>query len=822
MPVHPFVDAKILIVDDQDFNVAVLENLLEREGYRNLRSTTDSRQVIELYTSFHPDLILLDLMMPHYDGFTIMEQLQAQLPAGEYFPILVLTADITAEAKQRALASGAKDFLTKPLDMMEVALRVRNLLETRLLYRQLQDQNQHLEQQVLERTTALTLANRELSRAEQKYRTLVEHLPVVTYILEFDGVNRTTYISPQVETMLGFTPAEWLADPSLWNRQVHPHDRARVERDILRADRARQTVDLEYRMLARDGREIWLNGQSVPVHDSEGKPRYAHGILVNITERKQRERELEAIATMSAALRTASTRAEMLPIIVEQLSALLQAEAATLNTVDSNNGQWVVEIGQGAWAGLTNVQFQLDEVITGYGPARQVYHNNDVQHDPRLHERARFSALQAIAGIPLTAQQQTIGVLWVGRTTPFLSADIRLLTAVADIAANALYRVALYEQTQQGLQRLKALHSIDQTINASIDPHISLNILLEHTLEQLGVDTATVFSLNPHLHQLELAAARGQHARALQYTQLRLGRGLASQVVLARQALHLPHLASAPPDLAQPFLLKADSFRAYYGVPLIAKGQVKGVLELFHRTPLDPDPEWLDFLEALAGQAALAIDNAELFHSLQSSNTELALAYDTTLEGWSRAMDMRDKETEGHTQRVTDMTVRLAQALGLNELETMNARRGALLHDMGKLGIPDSILLKPDKLTEDEWVVMKQHPTYAYEMLAPIAYLRPALDIPYCHHEKWDGTGYPRGLKGEQIPLAARVFAVADVWDALRSDRPYRKGWPDEKVHAYIHEQIGRHFDPQVVDAFERVIANQETLASSPAPSETG
>jgi putative nucleotidyltransferase with HDIG domain len=233
---------------------------------------------------------------------------------------------------------------------------------------------------------------------------------------------------------------------------------------------------------------------------------------------------------------------------------------------------------------------------------------------------------------------------------------------------------------------------------------------------------------------------------------------------------------------------------------------VKGVLEIFHRSHYDPDPEWLEFLESLATQAAIAMDNAELFQDLQRSNQELILAYDATLEGWVRALDMRDKETENHTQRVTEMTLRLARAIGMPEKEMVHIRRGALLHDIGKMGIPDSILHKPGKLTEQEWEIMRKHPVYAYNFLAPIDYLRPALDIPYCHHEKWDGTGYPRGLKGEQIPRAARIFAVVDVWDALSSDRPYRKAWPNKKVLQYLKEQSGSHFDPAVVKAFLELI----------------
>ena len=242
---------------------------------------------------------------------------------------------------------------------------------------------------------------------------------------------------------------------------------------------------------------------------------------------------------------------------------------------------------------------------------------------------------------------------------------------------------------------------------------------------------------------------------------------------------------------------------SYFAAPLIAKDQVRGVLEVFHRARLTPDAEWLDFLEALAGQAAIAIDNTTLLSDLQHSNAELALAYDATIEGWSHALDLRDKETEGHTLRVTEMALAFARRLGrFGEAELVHLRRGALLHDIGKMGVPDSILLKPGPLTEAEWGVMRRHPVLALEMLRPIEYLRPALDIPYAHHEKWDGSGYPVGLMGEQIPLAARLFAIIDIWDALRSDRPYRSAWPEAKVRAHLAGLAGSHLDPELVPMF--------------------
>jgi putative two-component system response regulator len=192
--------------------------------------------------------------------------------------------------------------------------------------------------------------------------------------------------------------------------------------------------------------------------------------------------------------------------------------------------------------------------------------------------------------------------------------------------------------------------------------------------------------------------------------------------------------------------------------------------------------------------------------NIEEAHTQLLAAYDATIEGWSRAMDLRDKETEGHTQRVTELTLRLCNMHGMDQEELLHVRRGALLHDIGKLGVPDSILNKNGSLNEEEWDIMKKHTVYAHEMISPIEYLHPALDIPYCHHEKWDGSGYPRGLKGEEIPLVARLFSVVDVWDALTSDRPYRAAWDKQKTLEHIKNESGKHFDPKAVELFCKML----------------
>jgi HD-GYP domain-containing protein (c-di-GMP phosphodiesterase class II) len=373
---------------------------------------------------------------------------------------------------------------------------------------------------------------------------------------------------------------------------------------------------------------------------------------------------------------------------------------------------------------------------------------------------------------------------------------IGLIHVVRDISE----RKNTEEQIKRQLERMTALRSIDMAISSTLDLRVTLHILLEQVVTQLKADAADILLLDQHTMFLNFSAGRGFKTKAVEKTHIRLGQGFAGRAAMQHKTISILDLADGGEVLTS--ALKDEGFCAYFAVPLIAKGQVKGILEVFHRTPLEPDNEWISFLEILGGQAAIAVDNVTLFDTLQRSHTELIMAYDTTLEGWSRALDYRDRETEGHSQRVTDMTVRIARAYGMNEDECVHVRRGALLHDIGKLGVPDSILLKPGKLTEEEWLIMKRHPVIAFELLSPIAFLRPALDIPYCHHEKWDGTGYPRGLRGEQISLAARIFALVDVWDALRSDRPYRPAWSEEKVMAHIKSLSGSHFDPAVVEMF--------------------
>jgi len=377
------------------------------------------------------------------------------------------------------------------------------------------------------------------------------------------------------------------------------------------------------------------------------------------------------------------------------------------------------------------------------------------------------------------------------------ASPVRFVGTAQDVSERKLAEI----QIRQQVARLTALRKIDQAITSSFNLQFTLGVILSQTQSQLQVDAAGVLLMEPEQQFMKYAATVGFRSKDSSLAIVPVENSLAGRAIHARRVMHIEDL-NQEINHAEAQLYHTEGFISYFCVPLISRGKIQGVLEVFHRVALQPYPDWMDFLETIAGQVSIAIENATLIEHLQQSNFELAKAYDATIEGWSHALDLRDRETEGHTQRVTEMSQRLAHIMGIHGEALVHMRHGALLHDIGKMGVPDRILHKASEITEEEQEIMRTHPQLAYEWLAPIDYLKEAIIIPYCHHEKWDGSGYPRGLKGEEIPLPARIFAVVDVWDALTTDRPYRRAWPRERVIEHIKENRGRYFDPHVVDVF--------------------
>lgn len=644
-----------------------------------------------------------------------------------------------------------------------------------------------------------------LEKEHALLRTLIDHLPDRIYVKDTAGrflLNNPAHLkalgAKSQEDALGKTDFDF-----------RPKERAEKsaagDRQVLESGNA--LINHEESSVLPDGTQRWTLVTKVPLRDKEGNVIGLVGISRDITERKQRERELQAVAAVSAALRVASSREEMLPIVLDQTQQFLHADALSINTLDPHTGETVIELARGVWAAATGTRIPAHQGVGGRVlETGQPYVTNDLQNDALFYWKELIGNLRGFAAVPLMVQERAVGLLSIGRITPIAPEEVRVLTAIADIVANALHRAALHERTEHQVQYLRALHTIDRTISASLDLRFTLNILIDQVVTQLRVDAADVLLYNPVLQTLNYAAGYGFRTKGKERHSCRLGEEYAGIVALERRIVQVHNLrqSSAGGKLAP--ALMGEGFVFYCGVPLIAKGTIKGVLEVFQRTPLRAEMEWLDFFEMLAEQAAIAIDNAQLFEELQRAHSDLVLSYDATIEGWSRALDLRDQETEGHAQRVAELTEQLARAVGVSEADLIYIRWGALLHDIGKIGVPDHILWKSAALTEEEWAIMRRHPEFARDVLQPIPFLRAALDIPYCHHERWDGTGYPRGLQGTAIPLSARIFALADTWDALRSARPYRAAWTDEQARTYIREQAGKWFDPTLVERFLKVV----------------
>ncbi|MBL8100307.1 MAG: HD-GYP domain-containing protein [Anaerolineales bacterium] len=353
-------------------------------------------------------------------------------------------------------------------------------------------------------------------------------------------------------------------------------------------------------------------------------------------------------------------------------------------------------------------------------------------------------------------------------------------------------------------KKVEALVGVGSTINSTLGLKRVLEEVMDSIIALMNAERGFLM-LKDESGVMIPQIARGMAQTDLLKDSFAISNSIIKRVADTGEAV-LTTNAQEDPRFDQQASIAAYHLLSILCAPLKVKDVLIGVIYVDNRAQSGIfHNDDLEIISSFSNQAAVAIENARLFDGLKSSNEELQIAYQATLQGWVRALDLRDKETEGHTQRVTSLTLKLATAMGIEGDDLTHIERGALLHDIGKMAIPDGILLKPASLTPEERALIQKHPVYAFEMLSPIKFLQPALDIPYCHHEKWNGTGYPRGLKAEQIPLAARIFAVVDVWDALVSDRPYRKGLDPKEVKEKIKADAGSHFDPRVVDVFLRL-----------------
>ena len=789
--------AKILIVEDERIEAEAIAAVLVGMGYAVVGMAATGQAAIDLAVANRPDVVLMDIRLKGaMDGIAAAEEIRRQVD----IPVIYLTAFADELTLQRAKLSSPLGYLLKPAQGSEM----RSAIEVALV--------------IHEQT-------RRLAASEASYRGLFDGVPIGLFRCTIQG--RFLDANPALVELLGFPDRLTLLNTPISSSYSNETDRGRLLEAL---EAGHGSAQLEMTWHRYDGREIWVHVRATVTATGPDAIECIEGSMEDITERRQSRHELEAIASVATSLRGAIRSDDTLAIILDQLSTVFSTQSAAVVLQDPGGDDATVVLGAGEWTDLTGATWTAGQgAILAVFEGGATYAEGDLRAEiclPVPSQSAEPLAGQSTgACVPLQAEGHTIGALWVGRmraaeaASLFTPPEIRLLGSIADMAASAIRRATLLEKADQSLRQLGALHAIDQAISGSLDLQVTLEVLLAHAVGELGVDAADVLLLNTGTQQLRQAASRGfrgggRQSGPIRSTGLRIGVGCAGRAMLERRIVPWPGEDQAPHATARDEALLHEGLVSGYCAPIMAKGTITGVLEVFAKASIRPSQEWLAFLEALARQAAIAIDSIHLFEDLQRSNMDLVVAYDTTLEGWSMAMDLRDRDTEGHTQRVTTLATDLARSLGVPEPEMPHFRRGALLHDIGKIGVPDSVLLKPGPLNEEEWTVMRRHPVLALELLSRIAYLNRALDIPYCHHEKWDGSGYPQGLKGEQIPLAARIFAIVDVWDALVSDRPYRPAWTHQQAEEYIARQSGIHFDPRVVTPFLELLRDSRPVPS--------
>ncbi len=562
----------------------------------------------------------------------------------------------------------------------------------------------------------------------------------------------------------------------------------------------------------KDGTLYHAEQVIAPVHDERGNITHFVSIMRNIEERKRHERQMEAQIYIAKALGETLHRDTLLERILEAaLHAIPAAEKGALLLMEEDGGLRIhTLVGYEHPERIRNFVFP-----PGVGLAAQVVQErrpllvHDTYVNPRFRRDvpiARWDEIQNIRSViaaPLLLGERVLGVVSLDSSVPqsFEEQDLQVLQSIASTAALILERAQLFEETRRRAAHLEAINTVLMDAMKHLD---NLAALLESTLDKL----LDVFQLQQGAIWIPSIKPRRGFA-VLRRVPRTIGSLTAEYAARAKipldEVIAVEDLQKSDLFSGADFFLRAG-IRAIMVAPIWAKGRRIGGIAVASFQPRVWKDDEVALLNTLGRQTGLLIERAHLFEDLQQAHQELMEAYDETIKGWGKLLEMRDVETKGHTDRVTELTLRLARAMGVQEDELVHIRRGALLHDIGKIAIPDAILLKPGPLTSAEWQLMKRHPQFALDMLGDIAYLRPALDIPLYHHEHWDGTGYPYGLKGEDIPLAARIFAVVDVYDALTNDRPYRPAWPREKALDYIRNLSGRHFDPEVVRVFLSLI----------------
>ena len=584
-----------------------------------------------------------------------------------------------------------------------------------------------LETLVSNRTHALEELNKQLraeigerQRAEHNYRRIFENAAIGIYQATLEG--RFTIVNPALARMFRYASSQEMIE-QVTDLATQIYARPGRRQNVI--EMAMQTdgfVELENDYRRKDGSVFVGMAYFRLVRDEDGQPQYIEGFMQDITERRQAE---EAIRASEERYRYIYNQTPVMLHSIDAAGCLVSVSDYWLEVLGYSREE-VIGRPYIEFMPVNSRPYTQEIVLPSF------YNTGICKDVPQKVVKKNGEVIDVL--LSAVSERDSAGKI------------MRSLSVFVDVTE----RNRAEQQLQMQLRRMASLRAVEMSITARMELRATLDTLLEQVTAQLGVDAACVLLFNPRTQALEDAADRGFRTANIKSTRLRLGEGLAGMAAMDQRMVSANNLSSqVEAQRYVPYLL-TEGFVSYFGMPLMVKGVVKGVMEIYHRSLLNPPSEWLEFLDALSGQAAIAIDNVSLFEEQQRANFKLTQAFDATIAGWSRALELRDQETKDHSLRVSRMTLDLARYIGVPNEELDHLRRGALLHDIGKMGVPDGILLKPGPLTSEEWNIMRKHPQYAFDWLSSIDFLRPALEIPYGHHERWNGSGYPRGLKGTQ------------------------------------------------------------------------
>lgn len=752
---------RILMIEDNPDDAFLILHTL-RTNFPNAECTHAAGKaelIAFLDADLRPDIVLSDWSLPQFNGLAALEIVRAKAIDA---PFIIVSGKIGEEVAINAIKQGVYDYVLK-----DNLARLPTAIQHALDYRENEKKAKIDNALIALQATALRVA------------------PTAIAVLDTSGA--VEWVNQAFEELTGYANKEVLGFSA---------DKFCISSDFLPLESIRNdpAAQKEY---SCDGMErkkdgsLYIEERKIcPVIDQDGSLSHIVLIKKDVTSIEQKKKELELDILFSTILHQSKS-----------------PEGLCVNAISLLKGQFPEA------KPMICLYTDGTAKIKKWFGEKPSEHGDDIEtSDGRPSDRDRPFAEKHNTGThgvryEITMGEERIALFQVSCSCQSPLDHKKLFAQLAHQLESALQRMIAQQKVSAQIRNISFLKLISRTINTAMDFETVVGSLLKQIRRFLDSDAIALYlNSGKETGELICRAQSGFRTNLIEQVHIKYGQAYVGIAAEEQRIISVSRFDDIDQQGQLARLLHAEGFLSQHCAPIIIGGKTTGVLEVFQRKPFTPGSEWLILFDAIATQTGLALDYNALYADLQKAYLDLELSYEATIEGWSSAMDFRDQETEGHSKRVASLAISLAARLGIKEEEIARIGRGALLHDVGKIGIPDSILKKAGPLTDSEWVLMKQHPKIANEMLSRIPYLKESLEIPLYHHEKWDGSGYPEGLRGDKIPLAARLFSVIDVFDALTSDRPYRAAWSKEETLRYIQDQAGKQFDPAIVKVFISMI----------------